>query len=195
MTDLDDRLRGDRLLPAWLLYIDCAPAVRLWTGPMKFKLAANGPDTAGGLYLGLGLMTQVPSLKLPVNGTAEDHVFGLSGVSAQIVRLIEADRDALRGARAFIARMELNPDGTVLGAPIWLWSGVVVSPRMQRDGSNGQVTYTISIMTSSGSTARKARQLTYYTGVQQRKRDGADTSCDNTAQYAAGTTVIWPGSA
>lgn len=192
MTDLDDRLRSDRLLPAWLLYMASDPIVRVWTGAGPFKLGASGPDTAGGTYKGLGLLTGVPSLRLPINGASAQHVFTVSGVDAAMIRLVEADRDSVRNARIAIARLELNPDGTPLGDPLWLWQGQVDTTRMVRDGSTSPATYTVSLVAVSGALRRKVRRLTYYTGPQQRERDGTDTACDGTAQLQAGETVIWP---
>lgn len=192
MTALTDTLRGDRLLPAWFMYVDCEVPVRAWSGPGNFAMGANGPDLLGGGYVGLGRMVNVPSLRIPLNGNSAQHEFALSGVTADVVRLVEADRDNVRGAKTAVARLELDGDGNPVGSPQWLWFGNVDTPRMSRQGSQSPVTYTISLIATSGSATRKRSQLSFFTGRQQRERDADDAACDGVSFLQAGTTPIWP---
>lgn len=185
-------LRGDALQPAWFLYIGSPTPVRLWTGPRTFTMGANGPDTLGGTYLGLGIVVQMPTLKLPLNGAYAQHVFGLSGVAPKMVQLINADRDALRGSAVAVARVELASDGTPNGDPWWVWRGICDGPFFRRSGRSSPVTYTVGIKASSGAVNRKRRQLALYTPSQQALRDSSDTSCDFVPTLADGTNVTWP---
>lgn len=190
---LDDTLRGDRLQPGWLMFVNCDPPVRVWSGSQNFKLgAASGPDAIGGLYLGLGVLVGVPSLKVPINGAFSQHIFSLSGVSAEAMRLANADRDTVRGATVAWARIELDADSQPIGDPLWLWKGWVGSPRVTRDGSSVPPLRTIALVTASGSVRRRVRQFGYWTGPQQRARDPIDSACDQVSTYARGTDVIWP---
>ncbi|MDR3512621.1 MAG: hypothetical protein P4L73_13380 [Caulobacteraceae bacterium] len=185
-------LRGDRLQPGWLMFVDSTPAVRIWSGAANFKLGPCGLDTAGGVYQGLGLIVGVPSLKVPINGSFSQHVFSLSGVTADMMQLANADRDAVRGARVAWARVDLDADGQPVAEPVWVWQGWVDSPRVARDGSSSPPTRTVSLVTSSGSVRRRIRQFGYWTSPQQRTRDPNDSACDQVATYAAGTDTIWP---
>lgn len=193
MTALDTALRGDRLLPLWLLYVASGDVpVRVHTGAANLKLGPSGPDASGGTYLGLGLVLSIPNLRLPVNGAAAAHEFALSGVAAEAIRLVEADKDAVRGAACAIARLEMKPDMTPVAAPQWLWRGWVDSPRLTRSGRTIPATYTLSLLVSNGQTTRRRRELSFYTGPQQRLRSANDAACDGTHQLAAGTSHLWP---
>lgn len=185
-------LAGDRLQPAWLMYIDSSPAVRIWTGAANFKLGPCGQDAGGGLYLGLGILVTVPSLKIPLNGGFSQHTFSLSGVSKTAMAAVNADRTALRGARVGFARLELDADGNPVAAPVWVWIGFVNGIRMTRNGQTRPPTRMVSLLCATGSPRRLLRAYGYYTSVQQRLIDPADSSCDFTAYYAAGTDEIWP---
>jgi hypothetical protein len=185
-------LRTDQLFPGWFLYVDTPTPVRLWSGARTFVMGANGPDGTGGAYLGFGRLLSIPSLVIPVNGAFVQHVFTVSGVDARAVRLMNADRDALRGARVSFGRLELKPDGTPNGDLNWLWQGFCDGPTMNRNGRSNPVTYTIGLKVSAGSVSRKRRRIAYYTPSQQAERDPSDTAMNNVPTYAEGTLVTWP---
>jgi hypothetical protein len=193
VSALDDVLRGDRLRPAWLMYLESTPTTRLWTGVGPFTLsAASGPDLTGGTYVGLGVITQMPSLKIPLGGSYSSHSFGLSGVNNAMMSAFDADRENVRGARLAWARIELDADGNPVAEPLWLWIGTVDSPRLQRDGASDPPTRSISLVAATGAIRRRVRQASYWTAPQQRVRDPNDSSCDQVSRYATGTDSIWP---
>lgn len=193
MTALDDTLRGDRLQFGWLMYLESIPITRAWSGVGVLKMnAPSGPDLTGGDYLGIGAIVQIPSLKIPIGGSYAGHTFGLSGVNQEIMAAFDTDRESVRGARLAWGRLELDQDGWPVGDPLWLWQGVVDSPKMSRDGTSDPPTRTIALVASTGAVRRRVRQASYYTAPQQRGIDPADTSCDQVARYAAGTDEIWP---
>lgn len=189
----DDTLLKDRLQPAWLMYVACVPAIRVWTGAFNFNLAAaSGPDTDGGIYKGLGVIVSAPSLIIPINGAFRSHTFGLSGITAEMMAAANADRDTVRGARMAWARLELDIDGQPVAAPDWLWQGFVDGPQVSRDGSTSPPTRTVALVTAAGSVRRRRRQFGYWTAPQQRAIDPNDAACDQVSTYAAGTDEIWP---
>lgn len=187
-----DPLRSDRLQPGWLMFLDCSPAVRVWSGAANFKLGASGPDLAGGIYQGLGLLVGVPTLKIPLNGSFSQHVFSLSGVTAQMMKLVDADRETVTGAKLSWGRLELDAQMQPVGAPVWLWKGTVDSPRLARDGGANPPTRTVSLVASTGAVTRKRQKISLWTGPQQRLIDPDDAACDGVARLAEGTDEIWP---
>lgn len=187
-----DYLRGDALQPGWLMFVDAGPGVRIWSGAANFGLGVTGPDAAGGVYQGLGVIVAVPTLKIPLNGSFSQHEFALSGVDAQVVRAFDVDRAVLQGANLSWARVELDASMQPIAEPVWLWKGSIDSPRIARDGSGSTAVRTISLMTSTGSVTRKRRVAAYWSGPQQRSIDPDDAACDGTAALAAGTDEIWP---
>jgi hypothetical protein len=189
MTDVS---RADALQKAWLTFIDSTPAVRVWNGTANFKLGPCGPDTAGGIYQGLGIMVQVPRLTIPLNGAYKGHTFAMSGVSPQMLAAVNAERDAIRGARLCFSCIDLDADMNPVAAPVTLWVGWIDSPRMERDGRSDPPKRTVSLVCSTGAVRRGVRAFTYYTPNQQAIIDPGDTSCMNVPTYAAGTDCIFP---
>ncbi len=191
MSDVD-YLRDDRIQPAWLMFVDSNPPIRLFSGVANFQVGPTGPDTVGGVYQGLGIMVQVPSLTIPLNGAYKAHTFMMSGVSAQMMAAVNADRNAIRGARIAFARVELDASFCPREAPAWIWVGWIDSPRMVRDGRHDPPTRSVSLVCATGAVRRGVQQFSYYTPPQQAIVDPADTSCNNVPTYAAGTTVLFP---
>jgi hypothetical protein len=190
---LADVLRGDRLQPGWLMYLESTPATRAWSGIGPFTLTAgSGPDTAGGTYLGIGVIVNMPSLKIPLGGSYASHTFSMSGISQEIMTLFDADRESVRGARLAWGRLELDATGQPVAEPEWLWIGRVDSPRMTRDGTTDPVTRTIGLIAATGAVRRRIRQASYWTAPQQRAIDPNDAACDQVVHYSEGTDEIWP---
>jgi hypothetical protein len=187
-----DPLRGDALQPGWLMFMTSTPAARVWSGAANFKMGPSGPDTAGGIYQGLGLLVNVPSLKLPMNGAYAQHVFEISGVTSAVLAVFDVNRASIQGARLSWGRVELDASGQPVAAPLWLWTGFVDGPRLTRNGDAKPPTRTLGLVCSSGAIRRNRRQFGYWTGVQQRLIDPTDSACDLTNQYAGGTSPIWP---
>lgn len=174
------------------MFIDMPTPVRIWSGPFRFQLGPSGPDTAGGVYAGLGVLVDLPTLTMPINGASSQHTFSLSGLDARAAALINADEAAIRAAPVAIARLEMNADQTPNGDPVWLWWGVCDTPQMSRQGRSSPVRYTVALKASSGIVSRKRSQISLYTPSQQALRDPTDTSMAWVPTYEEGTLVTWP---
>jgi hypothetical protein len=190
---LADVLRSDRLQPGWLMYLESTPTTRAWSGVGPLTLTAgSGPDTDGGAYLGLGLIVNMPSLKIPLGGSYSSHTFSISGVTQDILTMFSADRESLRGARLAWGRIELDAKGNPVAEPEWLWIGRVDSPVMTRDGTSNPPVRTIGLIAATGSVRRRVRSASYWTAPQQRAIDPNDAACDQVVHYSEGTDEIWP---
>jgi hypothetical protein len=190
---MTDPLRSDAIAPAWFMYVNLDPAVRLWSGAANFKLGAgSGPDTGGGLYLGLGLVVSMPVLEIPMNGEYSAHEFKLSGISALSARLINSEAAKLAGARVNIGLVPLDGQSMPIGPVQWPWIGRGDGPQVTRDGERTPPLRTLSLIASAGSPSRKHRIAANWTGPQQRAIDPNDAACDGVAALANGTDNIWP---
>ena len=185
--------RGDALRPGWFLYLASTPAVRLWSGVANFKLGAGqGPDAAGGIYFGLGILPQIPDLPIPLNGEFVTFEARLSGVTPKIAALMKQDAPAVRQARISFGTIELDADSNPIGDIAWPLTCWVDTPRMTRDGARKPPLLNVSLVCSSGSPRRTVTNGGAWTGVQQRIIDANDSSCDRVSQMATGTDEIWP---
>ena len=192
-TVLDDpSLASDRPRPGWFLYIETTPAIRVWSGFGKFRLPADSVDLDGGLYLGLGAMVNFPALKLPMNGTFNRLDITLSGVPRQVRILANAERATVRNARISLGIIPFDGDNQPLGSIAWLGDAIADTPKFDRVGQAGAPIETVSLSAASGDVARNQRELSYYTGVDQRRRSPDDAFCDFAAGYAIDDVEVWP---
>ncbi len=193
MTILDDpSLAGDRPLPGWFLFAETSPALRVWSGFGRFRLPADNVDQAGGLYLGVGAMTAIPAMKLPMNGVFSRLDFSLSGVSKTVRVLANAERATVRNARISLGLLAFGDDRQPLGSIVWLGDAIADTPKFNRNGTANAPVETIALSAAAGDVARNQRELAYYTGIDQRKRSPDDAFCDYVSSYAVDTTEVWP---
>ncbi|HEY1630793.1 MAG TPA: hypothetical protein VGF56_05725 [Rhizomicrobium sp.] len=193
MTGLtQDQLRSDRNPPAWFFFMQTDTPVRIWSGVGDFRLPSDSVDTAGGVYRGLGIFVQIPSIRVPLNGAMIRHEFALSGVTAEVLRLANADRATVRGAEVFWGLTMLGPDKQPMASVAWFWNGVADTPKAARTGSQQPVTRTVSLSVGTGEVGRKQKNLWRWTGIDQRLRSPTDAFCDRVVLYNSQTTERWP---
>lgn len=67
--------------------------VRAWTGVGDFEVPADDVDLEGGIYLGVGLVGDMPGLRQLVGGIAERIEFALNGADERTFRLADDQVD------------------------------------------------------------------------------------------------------
>lgn len=172
--------------------LDTDPVVRLWAGVGNFVMPQDTVETeldaALRVYRGAGELLDIPALQQMINGLAERLTFGISGVSAEAMRLAEEEAAEVRGARVNIGLGFLDRETLQLVPPVtWLWEGEADTvPVSKQDG-----TRTIGISVGTINTDRKRPTLDTYTPVIQRRRSPTDAFCDFVPLYNAGSTKKW----
>lgn len=185
-------LQGDRIRIGWLMYLQSAPAVRIWAGVGDLRIPADYVDTAGGVYKGIGQIVSISSLKIPVNGHFAQHELTLGAPNATAIVLANAERESLRYATVSIGLLEFDENYQPAGPVTWLWDAACDGPRTRRTGAQNGAARTISLVCTAGESQRKRAPLNRWTGVDQRLRSADDAGCDRTNLYDAGTTERWP---
>lgn len=178
-----------------LLYVQSTPTpIRVWTGVGPLTIPADSVDTAGGTYLGIGRLVGFPALSQLINGVAERVEFTLSGVDPDALRLADQDAEGLRAAEAFCGLAIMDDVGAIIDATFWVWNGESDTPKISRTGGDGRgpVTRQVSLSVGSPMTGRRRAGLSYFTGVDQRRRDPTDAFCDRVNLYPPNATVRWP---
>lgn len=178
-----------------LLYIQSTPnPVRCWTGVGPLAIPADTVDEDGGTYLGLGRLVGLPALSQLINGVAERVEFVLSGVDQEMLRLADQDAEGLRAASAFVGLAIFDENWAVMDSIFWLWNGEADTPKLSRqpgEGGSGAVRQ-ISLSVGTAMTGRKRAGLSYFSGVDQRRRVPTDAFCDRANLYPPTSTIRWP---
>lgn len=165
-----------------------ADIVRLWSGAGDFALPGDALDPDGGLYLGVGTLTNLPEIQSLINGSAERAEFTLSGVDATMAELFDGEADLIEGARLNLGILALGRDWQPVTPMNWLWEAEVDAATAGEDGGR----MTISLSAGTAMTDRRRLQALYYTGPDQRRRSADDAFCDRVALYTQETTARWP---
>ncbi|RZJ19128.1 MAG: hypothetical protein EON91_02725 [Brevundimonas sp.] len=175
------------------LHMQCkSSVVRAWTGIADFAIDPDEVDTTGGIYLGIGLVEEMPALKQLVGGLAERIEFRLNGADETTFQLADGDVDEVRGAAVNIGIVFFDEDWQPVAPIAWLWDGEADVPRIDRDGSGDQIVRTVTLSVGSAFTDRTRPQLAFYTPGDQKRRSATDTFCDRVPAYGVESTVKFP---
>lgn len=182
--------------PRWSIFFRMAcksSVVRAWMGVGDFDVQPDDVDIEGGIYLGVGLVGEVPALRQLVGGVAERIEFSLNGADETTFRLADDQVEEARGAQVHVGIIFFDEDWQPVAPIAWLWEGTADVPAVDRDGSGGQVTRKVSLSVGSAFTDRTRPQLGFYTDKDQRRRSPDDAFCARVASYSIDSTIVWPG--
>lgn len=170
----------------WRLAAD--PVCRLWSGAGWLDMPGDDLDPGGARYFGAGALLQVPALKTLMNGLADRQSFGLSGVSAETIRLALEDRETVEGASLHVGYVDFDREWQVDGGAVWTWEGVADVLSIESKGDDGGRQRTISLSVASADVLRAVPQLAWFTHADQQRRSPGDNFFDRVAQLSAGAT-------
>lgn len=173
---------------SWVVRIASDPVCYLWTGPGPLQTPADYVDPLPPVWDGAAELLSVPALRAIINGAAERIEFLLSGVSAETLRLAQADVASIRMAECRVGRVDFDDDWQVVGGVAWEWIGYADALRVQSRASDGERSRSITLMIGSADTFRANPNFTYWTDASQRLRSPDDAFCDQVASIAASIT-------
>lgn len=163
-----------------LFRLACDPVCRLWSGFGDLEIT-DDYDPSGEIYLGAAALLDVPALKQLINGVADRVDFGISGVSAEALRLVLEDAPSVRDAPVLIGEQSFDANWQKVGAPNWLWQGIADVLLVDSSGADASRQRTISLSTRSADTFRADPVPSYYTDQDQRRRSPTDAIFDHVA--------------
>lgn len=175
--------------------MDCkSSVVRAWTGVGDFYIGPDDVDLEGGVFLGVGLVGDMPALRQLVGGIAERIDFALNGADERTFRLADDQVEEVRGAAVHVGIIFFDENWQPVAPIAWLWEGTADVPAVDRDGSNGQVVRRVTLSVGSAFTDRSRPQLTFMTPTDQRRRSPDDAFCDRVPGYGIDSSIQWPAS-
>jgi len=187
------QIDGRLIRMSWLVRLATEEPVRVWFGIGDIEHGIDAVETEGGIYKGIGTLLEMPPLQQLTNGTAERIDLSMSGVSAEIVALADADAPEVRSKRVDIGIMFFDEDWQPLSDTMWVWSGEAdVIKTSSQSSADFTRTRTVTLSIGSDLTGRRRPKLSYWTRAQQRRRSPDDAFCDRTAIYSQGSSIKWP---
>lgn len=166
--------------------------VRAWLGFGDYYIAPNEVDVEGGIYLGIGLVGQIPPLRQLIGGVAERREFQLNGADEETFRLADRDADTIRNAPVHVGIVFFDDHWQAADDIFWPWTGTADVIETTRDGAGDAVTRSVRLSVASGFTDRRRPQLGFYTDADQRRRSPDDAFCSRVAAMSVDSTITWP---
>lgn len=159
---------------------------RIWNGFGLLPVPADIVEADPAVYLGGGEILSAPDFEHCINGTAERIEIKLSGVSRNIVPLVQEEAASVKGAKVHFVRFEFDDD--------WQLSVVEYETVFRADklsvnseaSDNGR-TRTITLSIASDYTNRSRAPMSYFTDQDQRRRSPTDAIFSHVSKITQGT--------
>jgi hypothetical protein len=172
------------------------PALRLWLGVNHSPpIGIPALDPEGTTYVGAGALLSVPELETLLNGIADRVEFSISGLDASVTDNVNSENAKVLGAPVHVGIAALDeryqPKSQIV--PVWVgtadyWTEAapVISDPMR------PATRTLSLVASSGDTARARPRLVSFTDAAQKLLYPSDRFFERVARYVQAYVVSWP---
>lgn len=167
--------------------------VRAWAGVGDYALPADDIDIDGGVYLGIGLVGQIPALRQLVGGVAERVEFTLNGVDAVTFGLADEHAAEVRNAAVHVGILFFDTDWQPSDDIAWLWTGTadtIAADHMS--DSQGRASRRVALSVGTAFTDRTRPRLGFYTPTDQKRLSPTDTACDRVPAMSPESSVVWP---
>lgn len=171
------------------------PALHLWMGVNDVPIGIPSLDGNGTVYIGAGRLLGIPELELLINGVADKIEFGLSGVTAEHLALVEAGAPAVRGALCTVGFAPLDSRYQPMTQIIPLWCGSADYWAMEQQPATKPTdppTRTIMLSVGAGDTTRAVPKLLSFTPAYQKLVSATDEFCSRVSRYVQSYQVSWP---
>lgn len=167
-------------MTAGAVWIDCDPAVRVWSG--------NGPWTIDGEeYVGIGHRGLVKGSGAALGGTAQAMSLTLSGVDPDALALLDADD--LRRAPVVVSELIFDGSGTRMLDHEAILRGAADLLTIE-ETPGGEATITLTVETAARALGRRGGRM--RTDADQRLIEPTDGGLKHVS-YAGQKTLYWGG--
>ena len=187
--DMAAELSKGGVRPALLYRIAAVPVVRAWTGVGNLAIAADDIETTdGAIYKGVGAIRELPEIEVLLNMGMGRLVLSLSGVSAEVLAMVEADAGDVMRKPVHIGVIFLGPRHQMIGGPLWPVEGLVEEVFTDEERSQRIA----GLQIGYGATERRTPALSFLSPTDQEARHAGDAFCARTPLYDAGRGIVWP---
>lgn len=190
-VDLMTAMEAPRYSLFFLMQTVTGP-VRAWLGIGDYDLPPCDVDPDGGVYLGIGLVGNIPTLRQLIGGLAERVDFTLNGADERTLRLSDQDAHLIRNAPVFVGIVFFDDHWQPVFDVVWPWSGTADVVDVDRSGDGEDIVRKVILSVGSGFTDRTRPPMGFYTDADQRRRSPDDTFCARVSVYTVESTIVWP---
>lgn len=170
-----------------LFRLDSDPVAALWSGHGWLDTPSDYLDASGRRWSGAGALLNVPALKRLVNSAAERIDFQLSGATAEVLRLVNEDRQSVIDASVHIGYVLFDREWQYV-THAWEWSGSADVLTTTNESAEGGRQRTVALSVRSSDTFRSNPQPAFYTAPDQQRRSPTDAFCSHVANISQGQT-------
>jgi hypothetical protein len=178
------------------LRLDTDPALHLWWGVGDIKAAIPDLDVDGTVYIGGGVLTEVPDgLEMLINGRADKADWILSGVSPEHVEALVKDDPGITGKSVTFAAAPLDDYWQLKAPPVPLWVGTAerwVEHMAPQENPTKSRVLSLVMSVTSGDTTRSLPYYATWTDRDQRIVSAFDLFCARVSRYYPGQAIKWP---
>lgn len=192
MTTFDDALAGGAPRVGVFFRLEVDPVFRFWLGIGDCLAGIDAEDGAGDTYSGLGQMVGLPALQQLANGQADRVEFKLSYVSQNVASLASSEHADVKGALFRVGLGLFGGDWQLIQQPEWLKTFVIDFLSVERDQTQGEAVWTLSLSARSLFTGRRRPGLSFFTDADQQARHPGDTFCQRAVLYSVDVQKAWP---
>lgn len=165
--------------------------VRCWTGAGPLEIEPDEVDGPGGLYLGIGLLGDLPDFRSLIGGTAERLELVLSGVDHLTLNLADEAADTVLSAPVKVGLIFFDSEWRNT-PPTWFWEGTADVPSVEQDANGADIIREVRLSVVTAFAGRTRPRLRNWTDADQRRRSPDDAFCSLVAGYSIDSTIKWP---
>lgn len=175
--------------PIVLVRIATDPVARAWSGVGDLALAADDVETTdGAIYRGVGALLDLPAVEILTGMSAARVTLAVSGLSAEVLAMIESEAADIEGRAANFGIGLLNRRQQLVAPVFWKLTGEV--EEILSDET--RLTRSAGIQIAYGATDRRTPQYGYWSPAHQEALYPGDLGCSRTPLYDAGRDIVWP---
>jgi len=192
VSTFDAELAGGSPRVGVFFRLEVDPAFRFWLGIGDCLAGIDAQDGAGETYSGLGQMIGLPALQQLANGAADRVEFKLSYVSQRVAALASSEHADVKGALFRVGIGLFDAQWQLVEQPQWLKTFTIDFLSIERDQTQGEAVWTLSLSARSLFTGRRRPGLGFWTEADQQARHPGDKFCQRSVLYSIDVQKAWP---
>ncbi len=168
--------------------------LRIWTGVGDLPIRSSAFDEDGAIYLGGGRLLEMPAFSQLVNAIAEQSGIAVTGLTAQMRRLVSEEAHLVIGAEIRAGLVYLGAEWQQIGAVHWLKRGKISDVDARNEAGGGKRMRTAVVSFGTHAVGRRVPGYGTWTSQDQRSRPGSedDRACEGVARLVGGVQKPWP---
>lgn len=187
--DVALELRKGGVRPIVLMRIATDTPIRAWSGVGPLAIPADDvEDTEGAVYKGTGILADLPAVEILIGLSAARLTLALSGVSAEMLDLAEADAADVDG-RAVSLGIGFETASRQLVGPIFWKATGRIEEIFTEDARTGR---TAGLQMIYGAEDRRQTRFDYWSPAHQEALYPGDKGCAHTPELEEGVDIVWP---